>query len=305
MIQKILFLIALLVNFTNCKAQTTNKTINTMEAYTKEINKLKVKMFIDTDTKERKTSWNIYVFNSKQDSVLIDHFERSGIYEKEQEHFGDIRKRIIIGDAILEDKTIYIMLYNHGKTYLKTYSFFEDKKFIKKEYFGGAIGMGSYLNFGHPSYVAEIKILTGDEIFIYGRGGVQSMMVAQFLNFNKSINQLKKIIFNDTSVKKRKDDKHLFETLNLIKHKEKISTEIKKVLIENKLLKESANYKYLDFLYDFSAKIDLEQINKVKGGTTYFFYQIKSSIEGVKIVRYDNYENEWLLDGFKEERIKM
>lgn len=308
MIQKILILIVLMGIFTSCKAQTTNKTINTMEAYTKKINKLEIKMFIDTDTTKKKTSWNIYVYNSKKDSVLIDHFERDGIYEKEQEYIsGDIRKRIIIGDAILENKTIYLMLYNHAKTYLNTYSFFEDKKFIKNEYFGGSIISGSYLNYGHPFYLAELKVVK-DNLFINMSGGTEVFPgngSGRLLKFNTITNQLTRITFNETSVKKVKDNKKLFETLNLNQQKETVSNEIKKVLTENKIIKENDSYKYLDFLYDFSAKIDLEQVNKVKGGTTYFFYKVKSSIGGVKIVRYNNYENEWLLDNFKEERIKM
>ncbi len=302
MIQKIVFLIALLVNLTSCKAQTINKTIKTMEAYTKKLNNLEVKMFIDTDTKEKKTSWNIYVYNSKKDSVLIDHFERSSIYEKEQEHFGDIRKRIIIGDVILENKIIYLMLYNHGKTYLNTYSFFEDKKFIKNEYFGGSINSGSYMNYGHPLYSAEIIVIK-DDIFIESGGGTElSSGFLPILKFDIIKNQLTRVVFNETSVKKIKDNEKLFETLNLTQNKEKVSTEIKSVLIKNKVIKEEDSFEYLGNLDRSHYKYTGNRTNK---GVIYFLYQIKSSIEGVKIVRYNNYENEWLLDNFKEERIKI
>lgn len=305
MIQKLLLATLLFISLNSCKAQTTYKTI-TMESYTKKINNLEVKMFVETNIKDRKTSWNIYVYNSKKDSVLIDHFEYPKIYEKEQEYIsGDIRKHVIIGDVILEHKTIYLMLYKHGNSYLNTYEFTDNKKFVKNEYFASKLATGTYLNFGHPFYNAEIKFFAEDEIYIKFDGGTEvfsgngSITLLKFDNFKK---KLTKIIFNNLPKITVKDNDKLFETLN-INNKEKIGIEIKKNLVESKLIEKEDNFNYVDYIYDRSVEIDLEQINKIKGGIIYFFYQI-NKMKGIKIIRYDNYENEWLIGNYKEERIK-
>jgi hypothetical protein len=169
-----LFLIIVFLNSFNSNAQILMQAITTIETYSKKIDNLEVKMLIGTDVRNGKTTWDICIYNNKNDSVVIDHFEYLGIYEKEQEYIaGDIRKRIIIGDVILVDKTIYLMLYNYGKAFLNTYEFIESKKFIKNEYFSGQLAIGSYLNFGHPFYKAEIKKLAKDDIYIKFAGGTE------------------------------------------------------------------------------------------------------------------------------------
>ncbi len=307
MIQKLFLSIILLISLNSCKAQTIHQTTTAMEAYSKKLNNLEVKMLTETNIEGKKTSWDMYVYNSKKDSVLLDHFEYPKIYEKEKEYIsGDIRKHIIIGDVILEDKTLYLMFYKHGKTYLNTYEFTEDKKFVKEEYFAGQLATGTYLNFGHPFYDAEIKIFPQSEIYIKFFGGTEvfsgngSITLLKFDNLKK---KLTKAIFSNTSKVVLKDDNKLFETLSLNNRKE-IGYEIRKVLIETKSMKKIDDFKYVDFIYDRSVEIDLEQTNKIKGGIIYFFYQL-NKFEDLKIIRYDNYENEWLLDDFKEERIKI
>ncbi|ADV50550.1 hypothetical protein Celal_3284 [Cellulophaga algicola DSM 14237] len=273
-----------------------------MEAYTKKIDNLEIKMLVDTNLKEQKTFWNIYVYNSKKDSVLIDHFEYSKIYEKEQEYIsGDIRKHIIIGDVILEHKTIYLMLYKHGKTYLNTYEFTDDKKFIKNEYFGGSIRSGSYVNYGHPLYLAEIKPITENELFIYLAGGTEmSSGVLPMQKFNNLSKKLTRIIFNENSTKKIENNEKLFETLVLEQNKEKIGTLIKKILIENNHLKINDNFKYLGFL----DRSNLKKTRVRSKGLIYFFFQEKSINSNIKIIKYNISKSEWLIADFKEERIK-
>jgi len=298
----ILFYLSLL----NCNAQISMHSLITMEAYSRKIVDLEVKMFVDKDVNELKTYWGIYIYNSKSDSILIDHFEYSGIYEKEQEYIaGDIRKRIIIGDVILVDKTIYLMFYNYGKTFLNTYEFIESKKFIKNEYFGGQLAIGSYLNFGHPFYKAEIKSIAKNEIYIKFAGGTEvfsgngNVTLLKFDNLKK---KLVRIVFNETPKYIIKDSDKFFETFD--SDKEKLSAEIKKVLIDSKFIKEVDDFKYIDFLYDYSVQMDLEQINKIKGGMIYLFYRVDQIAE-INIIRYDNYKSEWLIGDFKEEQIQF
>lgn len=273
-----------------------------MEAYSKKIQDLEVKMFIGTDVNELKTSWGIYIYNSKNDSILIDIFEYPGIYEKEQEYIaGDIRKRIIIGDVILVDKTIYLMFYNYGKTFLNTYEFIESKKFIKNEYFGGHLAIGSYLNFGHPFYKAEMKSLAKDEVYIKFAGGTEVFSGNGNITLLKFDNRKKKlvtIVYNENTKYIIKDNDKLFETIDT-NNNEILSAQINKVLIESKSINGGDDVEYVGFLYDYSVEMDLEQINKIKGGTIYFFYEVNKT-GGINIIRYDNYENEWLIEDFKE-----
>ncbi len=308
MIQKLLFSILIIsISFSGCKAQTTHKTNTTMETFSKKINNLELKMLVNTDIKERKTSWDIYIYNSKRDSVLLDHFEHPKIYEKAHENIsGDIRKHIIIGDVILDNETIYLTLYKHGKTYLNTYEFKDYKKFIKNEYFGGQLATGSYLNFGHPFYDTEIKILSDNKIYINFHGGTEVFSgngSVTLLMFDKYKKKLAKVIFKKTTTKVIKDNEKLFETLNL-NNKEKIHLEIRKVLIESNSMNKNDNFNYIDFMYDHNVKTDLEQFNKITGGTIYFFYQT-NKYNSIQIIRYDNYENEWLIGDFKEELINL
>jgi hypothetical protein len=121
------------------------------------------------------------------------------------------------------------------------------------------------------------------------------------LKFDNSKKKLVKIIFNETEKYIIKDKDKLFETLD-ISNNEMLSTEINKKLIESKFIKEGDSFEYVDFIYDYSVEMGLEQINKIKGGTFYFFFEINKT-DSINIIRYDNYENEWLIGDFKEESI--
>jgi len=303
MIRRALLLILSFISISSCKAQTTDKKKVTMEVYAKKIHTLEVKMFIDTNVKEQKTSWGIYVFNSKDDSVLLDQIEHPGFYDKEQENLltGDIRKRVIIGDVFLYNRTIYLILYNFGKIYFKTYEFIEVKKFIKYEYFAEQLITGSYMNFGDPKYSAEIIRISDDEFLIDGAGGTElSSGFLPLLKFNHLTKKLTRIIFNEDSTKKIKSNDTLFETMDLYQNTEKVTIEIKKVLIENNYLKTDDNFKYL-------GSIDRSHFrytgNRINTGTIYFFYQINKNIS-IQLIRYDNSENEWLIGNYTEEQME-
>ncbi|WP_299254482.1 hypothetical protein, partial [uncultured Cytophaga sp.] len=138
-----------------------------MEAYHKKIDNLEVKMLVETDVKNVKTSWDIYLYNSKRDSVLIEHLEMNRICDEEKDYMrGDVRKYILVGDVILVDKNIYLMLYDNGNTYLYTYEFTDYKTFTKKKCFAGYIFCGTYENFGYPNYSEFIKKITDHDLVI-------------------------------------------------------------------------------------------------------------------------------------------
>jgi hypothetical protein len=299
MIQKMFFLIVFLTGFTTCEAQLTDKII--METYSKKIDTLEVKMFIGTDVKNEKTTWDICIYNNKKDSVLIDHLEYPGIYQEEQEYIsGDIRKHVIIGDVILLDKTIYLMLYNYGKTYLNAYEFIESKTFTKKEYFAGSIRTGSYLNYGHPKYVAEIKAITKNDLYIYVSGGTElSSGRLPMIKFKTSTKKICQIIFNENSLIKIKDEKSLFEAMNLNNNKLIVSNEINKIIANDS--KGTEYFNYLDFL-EIS---NLKSTGYRNNGVIYFFYKGNSMNQAIDIIRYNIGQNEWLICDFKEEEIGL
>jgi hypothetical protein len=106
------------------------------------------------------------------------------------------------------------------------------------------------------------------------------------------------IVYNEKTKYIIKDNDKLFETIDT-NNNEILSAQINKVLIESKSINGGDDVEYVGFLYDYSVEMDLEQINKIKGGTIYFFYEVNKT-GGINIIRYDNYENEWLIEDFKE-----
>jgi hypothetical protein len=302
MIQQMFFLIVSLLSLTNCKAQLTNK-ITTMEGYSKKIDSLEVKMLIGTDTTNKKTTWDIYIYNNNnKDSVLIDHLECSKIYQEEQEYIsGDVRKHVIIGDVILVDKTIYLMLYNFGDTYLNTYEFIESKKIIKNQYYSGAIRTGSYLNYGHPNYFASIVRITSYDLIIDTSGGTElSSSFFPLLKFNILNRRLTEIYFDEKNIDKYKDTEKLFETLDFNQNKAKVHILIKDILIDKERMTSDHEFKYLG---NVDRSYYEQTGNRINTETIYFFYQVNEN--GINIIRYDNSHNEWLIGDFKEEQIQF
>ena len=268
-----------------------------MEAYHKKIDHLEVKMLVEMDVKNVKTSWDIYLYNSKKDSVLIEHLETNDIYIEGRDVLrGDIRNCIIVGDVILVDKTIYLMLYDNGNTYLYTYEFTDSKTFTKKECFAGYHFMISYENFGYSNYSAFITKVTEHDLVIntFDRG------YFPLLKYNILTNKITRINFNEETIVKVKDTEEVFKTLDLNQHKEKVGLLIKDVLIASKYLKTTDAFTYLENVD--RSRYKYEQ-RRLKYGIIYFFYRVNDN-DYMNIIRYNIRSNEWLIGDFYEEKIK-
>jgi hypothetical protein len=198
-------------------------------------------------------------------------------------------------DAFKEDNCLYVFIYKDRRLMFYEFEFTNNKKFNKKSQKVTEVLIGSIDNFGGYNFDIQKYNISNKYYFYlnYGRdvGGKNNVL----LSFNKM--KIKKLFFSEQKVK-IKDENELFKTLDLEQNKEKVSEEIKKVLIENNLLKKEDKFNYL-------GNIDLTSFKKYQsrfiGGMIYFFYQQDFS---TKIIRYDNDDNEWLLGDYKEEEIK-
>ena len=90
----------------------------------------------------------------------------------------------------------------------------------------------------------------------------------------------------------RRNGSNVFRTLNF---DESQNVPIISEVIE-KVLKASINY-----LWAFDS--DNYSYGTRTSGITYFFYRKDDDTGKVKVIRYDNYNEIWLLDDYKEERI--
>ena len=156
---------------------------------------------------------------------------------------------------------------------------------------------GSIDNFGIPKFYV-IKYVVGNEYFFkvsHSRVGRQGSSLVK-LGMNKF--SIKELIFSDKTIK-IKDENELFKTLDLDKNAEKVSLEIKKVLVDNRIIDKINNFKYL-------GNIDLSYfkgLGRRTSNLTHFLYQENNLL--TKIITYDNDENEWIIGNYIEEEIKQ
>ncbi len=201
-------------------------------------------------------------------------------------------------NAFIKDNCLYAFVCREASVFFYEFNFFQNKKFSKKEQKIALFSAGSIDNFG--GYVCSIDKFEIDKVnyfyLTYGRD--VGPKFKQILSFNNA--RIKKIEFSDKKIK-IKDEEQFFKTLDLDKNTEKVSAEIKKVLIESKLLDKINNFKYF-------GNIDLtnfhdDDLKLRTRGTIYLIYQ--DSHLRKKIICYDNYDSEWLIGDYKEEEIKQ
>ncbi len=247
-------------------------------------------------------SWELCISNKKEKKEIL--LETSKVYKtisssglhESNDLFLDIPNLVY---GFKESDNVYAFIFIERALWLYRYHFIRDK-FDKERVKVMEMTTGSMDNFGIPKFDV-IKYIVGNEYFFnvsHSRVGRQGSNLVK-LNMNKF--GIKEIVFTDKIVK-IKDDGQFIRTLDLDKNVEKLSVKIKKVLIDNKFLDKINNFKYLGNI-DISDFNDDEKYKIRATGITYFIYQDNNLIK--KIIRYNNYNSEWLIGEYKEEEIKQ
>ncbi|WP_309607572.1 hypothetical protein, partial [Flavobacterium sp.] len=244
----------------------TNAQINkkNMEAlYSKKINNAELVMYFKTNNSIN--YWSLYLKKTNGDSLKIDGFEK--INESSSLPFkkhGDIKKQVIIGDAIQTGNYIYVSIYKQNKVFLIEY-LIQQTESSKKEYFIANDFRGSYENFGDPTFSSEIKKIN-NELFIMSK-------YSGLTRFNLQSKEMKKLLFfnspnisNSTSTLNQTDKNEFFNFNKKI---------IKTIYIDSNDQINFSEYQNNPKINIASDKILLIKGLKISNEKTYYFYEIK------------------------------
>jgi hypothetical protein len=184
---KMIKIILILLSFSivSCKAQIPKSNMEAL--YTKKITDAEFNMHFTT--KNNVNYWTLNLTKKNEEEVKLDEFEKKTDTSNIFKQYSDIRKQIIVGDAIEIDNTIYVALYKEKKIHLLEY-LINENKVSKKEYIIGNDYRGSFENFGDPSFVAEIKKMNS-----------QLFIMAQYcglVKFDLKLKEIKSIKFFNT-----------------------------------------------------------------------------------------------------------
>ncbi len=264
-----------------------------MEGFSKTINESSVRMIITEDSKQKITYWSIYLYKSTGDSLLIDKFEFSDVYTGEPNMLkGDIRLKNIIGDVYVYDNDVYVVLYNFGNIVFNVYNLSDNSVVDKTTYFIGEVMVGSYMNFGEPEFYAKIKPFNQGKILIYTNEN-------DLLFFDKFKGKVNKIILNEKA--RIKDNEKYFTDFDIQKNSDDVSNIIQN-FISNMKNDIPQKIEYKGFIDDIDTIKDLKNSGIRDNGLTYFFY---TKMNDLCILKYDNFENEWIVIDYMEEEIKQ
>ena len=255
-------------------------------------------LFQKTEDLGGKIKWELFVKNNKENkTILINHFvinariKSMGSFLTSDNAYLDIPDLI---EAFEDGDDLYVFLYIERALWLYRYNFDKDEfKFRRIKVLN--LLPGSMDNFGLPVFKVS-KFLIGDKYyfeFIHSRviGKIELLT-----RFDRNGFTLKQLSFPEP-VNKIKDDQQLFRTLDLEQNADKVSNEIRKVLMAKNELTAQDEFKYLGNI-DISDFHDDENYKFRTTGYNYFFYEINRRR---KIIRYNNYNSEWLFSGVKEE----
>lgn len=301
----IIYILFSLLFFT-CKAQEklSNKPIkikNKMELDTITLSP-NIKLFQTKDKVGNQTNWKLSLENKKEnkiillDSYQVTHPDADAIIASDN----SILEIPQLLSAIKDDTNIYTFIFKEYALWLYEYHFTVGEKNESKRIKVFNMLPGSVSNFGYANFnISHYKVSDLNYFNIYHHRVIGK--IEMLTRFDKDLFTIKKLTFSDKIIK-IKDNKQFIRTLDLDKNIEKVSTEIKNILIDNKLLDKINNFKYLGNI-DVSDFKDDERYKIRATGMTYFFYQDNNLMK--KIIRYNNYENEWLIGNYTEEEIKQ
>ena len=249
-----------------------------------------IKLFQKKDRIGNQTRWKLFLQNKKENKViLLDSFEvvhpDANAIVSSDNTILEIPKLL---SAIKDESSIYTFIFKEYALWLYKYHFTDGERNESKRIKIFNMLPGSVDNFGDAYFnISHYKVVI-DDYFKISHNRVIGK-VEMLTRFDKDSFTLKKIFFLE-KIKTIKDDNELFSALDLDKNSDKVSAEIKKVLLENKFLDKYNSFKYLGNI-DISDFKDDEKYKLRTTGMTYFLYQNESK---TKIIRYNNYDNKWL-----------
>ncbi|WP_309607881.1 hypothetical protein [Flavobacterium sp.] len=175
--------------------------------------------------------------------------------------YGDIKKQVIIGDAIQTGNFIYVSIYKQNKVFLIEY-LVQQTDAPKKEYFIANDFRGSYEIFGDPTFSSEIKKIN-NELFIMSK-------YSGLTRFNLQSREMKKLLFfNSHANPNQSDNAKQKESFNF---NQKIIKTIH-IDLDNETI-------FSEYLKNHKINIDSDKISLIKklkksNEKTYYFYEIK------------------------------
>jgi hypothetical protein len=270
-----------------------NITMAQTNLFEKKVNEQIIGMFHENN------AYKTYFINTKKDTFFLDEFEGNPALPKSK-----LKWFNIINATIAKD-TIIVLYYNFGLVQLKTYHFEEPLKMKVATYFIDQQSLISEENGGNINYFAEMNWIQG-HLYCYINaqqqfGGRKTKDLYKFDLKKKKITIIDFQEDEDEKVVCIIDSKKMFREIDLDKRKEAVGDAVTKVLLTHKLIRKEAPFTYLGYIdvsdYNYDEKLKLRT-----SGMTYFFYQ--TSPASVKIIRYDNFDSQWLPQKYKEEDVK-
>jgi len=209
-----------------------------------------------------------------------------------------------IVNTTVKDNILYILYYNYGLVQLKTYCFLKDEKVKEKSYFIDKKNLSPFMSGGQVYFFSEMKWFNNDMFMyittgqLYGSSGTDGLYM-----YKSNIDSVKRVFFGECQI--IEEQSNLLLNLDLDEKKDTVSKHIKKVLLETKQLNKDNEFKYLGYIDDSSSFYSIMNSNDRSSGMLYFFYQdALSLLDSIKIIRYDSYDREWLLNDYSEKAIK-
>ena len=236
------------------------------------------------------------LYEQKTDSITIKLLANNVTYPTRTDEQGVSSYEEVNGAIGFVDWKTVIIYKDGREIVLDTYIFDEKNNFKKvSKIIARSVALTAY---GPPSNYVEFKKIS-DKICIYLSAGTQMGPKTEgVFVLNPKNEVISRLIFSD-AIKKIKDEQKLFKTLDLDKNKEKTANEIRKVLAENNNIRKNDTFRYLGY-------IDNETLYwekyKNRNGILYFFYQL--TLQEAKVIRYDCFNNEWLIGDYREEEIQ-
>ena len=265
--KKPIIIIIFLFIFQNSKAME--------QLFIKEEPAYKVVMNFIPNKEANKSLWEV-IYYSKEDNrtVILDQFEISEYREPDNyELLGDLRKSVLIGDAIFFDNSVYVMYCKFYQISFVKYQFNNDS-IEKTPYYIEDEMRGSFANFGDPIFYAKIKPISSDYLGIVWNS-------QRIGTFNRPNNLFLSMTFSDNlnKINYQMPDT-IDESFNLIQQN-----------LRTILHKESISL--LNYIEDYESE---SIVFNRQLGFIYFFYQDDLYVNEIKVIRYSNYNNEWLIE---------
>jgi len=202
-------------------------------------------------------------------------------------------------DAFIDNENIFVFLCEDLSVYLYVFHF-KNADFEAQKYMIGNDNMqGSVDNFGGCEVDIQKRKIESDYFFYVRYKRKVKMDYADcFFHYNLKSKKAHKILFEKHEI--IKDEKKLFYTYSLDENENSVQEMIKDILnVQNEY------FKYLGYLDDLNSYYSYTNSNCRGKGKIYFFYQDNPSGNEIKIIRYYNDNNEWILENYEEKEIIM